>query len=61
MEYICGVCGERLNRDLLGFKKHTEEHIVEIVKKDNPQWVEESGICPKCLEYYQKQLKGEDS
>lgn len=59
MDYKCGVCGEKVEGDLISFKNHTEDHILDIMKKDHPQWVDENGVCRKCLDYYRKQLTGE--
>jgi hypothetical protein len=56
MDYICGTCGESLPRDLLVVIPHTEEHIVEEIKKTHPKWAEHDGVCKKCYEYYKKQM-----
>lgn len=58
MGYTCSVCGEKVAGDLIDLKDHTEGHIVEEIKKKNPGWVEEDGVCPKCREYYQTQISG---
>ena len=59
MQYKCSVCGEKIDGGPLVFIKHTEIHIINHIKKDHPDWVEESGVCPKCENYYRQQLKGE--
>ncbi len=59
MEYKCDVCGQKVEGGFLALKDHTEDHIVDIIKKDHPQWVDENGVCVKCLDHYRKQLKGE--
>jgi hypothetical protein len=61
MEYICGLCGERISRDLLVYIDHTEKHIMQEIQAKHPEWSEKDGLCTKCLEYYHKQLKGESS
>ncbi len=58
MDYKCGVCGEVVKDDLRVFMNHTEDHIVEIIKQAHPEWVEENGMCHKCLDYYKLQMKG---
>ena len=57
--YTCPTCGEKLERDLLLFTQHTDEHIVEQIKKSNPKWVTPDGFCVPCLDYYKKALKHE--
>jgi len=56
--YHCSVCGKAVSNDLEILIEHTEEHIVDIIKKKHPEWIEKDGVCQKCVEYYRKQLKG---
>ncbi len=58
MEYICGACKQKVSADLIIYKLHTEQHIVDLVKHDHPSWVESDGLCKKCLEYYENEIKG---
>lgn len=58
MEYKCPVCGQVCCDDLSKYIKHTEKHIVDVIKQKHPEWAEKNGICPKCLEYYRQQIKG---
>lgn len=48
-----------MERNLTLFLDHTEQHIIDQIKQEHPEWVEEDGICSPCAEYYRKQLKGE--
>lgn len=57
--YTCPTCGEKMERDLSLFIDHTEKHIVDELKKQNPAWITQEGFCPKCLDYYQKARRGE--
>lgn len=56
MNFICPTCRKELPRDLLVIVPHTEEHIVDEIKKMHPEWAAEDGLCKKCYEYYKKQL-----
>ena len=58
MEYTCPTCGKKVDRDLMIFIGHTEEHIADEIKKTHPEWKEEKGVCKKCLEYFKKEIKG---
>jgi hypothetical protein len=58
MNYRCPVCGEEVCEDIHEYMDHTERHIIDIIKKDHPEWVEKDGLCRKCREYYEKELKG---
>src|SRR3989338_6340284 len=57
--YTCPTCGERMERDLLLFTRHTDAHIVEALKKIHPEWITDEGYCPQCLDHYKAALRGE--
>ena len=59
MAYQCSVCGSKVADDLLVYVRHTETHIIESIKANHPEWVENEGICEKCMEYLRRELKGE--
>jgi hypothetical protein len=47
---------------MLLFYKHTQQHIVDSIKKQHPKWVTENGYCEKCLDFYKKKMgKSDDS
>ncbi|MDP8292874.1 MAG: hypothetical protein RAP41_08050 [Candidatus Orphnella occulta] len=56
MDFICPTCNKSMPRDLLVVIPHTEEHIIDVVKKAHPDWIEKNGLCKRCYEYYKKQL-----
>ena len=56
MDFVCPTCKQRMPRELQIVISHTDQHIVEIIKKQHPDWVEQDGICRKCYDYYKKQL-----
>ena len=46
---ICKLCGQEV--DSLG--KIAEQWLLKIIILEHPEWVEEDGACPKCIEYYE--------
>lgn len=54
--YICPVCKEEMEHDLMVFLKHTDHHIIETILKEHPQWAHQDGICQECLDYYKKNI-----
>lgn len=58
MEYTCGACGQKVSGDIILLTEHTDKHIIDLVKNDHPDWVEKSGICRKCFEYYKAEIAG---
>lgn len=55
--YQCPVCSNEIPRDLAVFLDHTNEHIIDAIKKQNPKWVSSDGVCKRCVEYYKSQFK----
>jgi uncharacterized protein with PIN domain len=54
--FMCPVCNEKMPRELQVIIPHTEEHIVNEIKKKHHRWIEKDGVCKKCYEYYKDQL-----
>ena len=55
-DFVCPICRKRISRDLAVVIPHTEELIIDVIKKKHPDWVDKDGICKKCYEYYKSQL-----
>ena len=56
-DYKCPVCENLFPRDLIVFLNHTNGHILDKIKERHPDWASPEGICPQCVEYYEKLLK----
>jgi len=48
-----------MERNLILFLNHADQHVIDQVKKEHPEWVTKDGICKPCAEYYRRQLSGE--
>ncbi|MEW5895566.1 MAG: hypothetical protein AB1650_07415 [Candidatus Omnitrophota bacterium] len=59
MNYHCPVCRMDFNSDFEDYIHHVESEIVELIKRDHPEWSISDGTCPKCYKYYKKELRGE--
>ena len=57
--YRCPLCGRTMERNLVLFLNHTDQHVIDQVKKEHPEWVSKDGVCKPCAEYYRRQLSGE--
>ena len=58
-DFICPTCGRSMSRDLAVIIPHTEDHIIDEVKKKHPEWVTRDGVCKMCYAYFKKQLHPE--
>ena len=56
MQFICPTCGKSIPRELMCIIPHTEEHIIDEIKKKHPDWIGKDGICKRCYEYFKSQL-----
>ena len=56
--YRCPLCGNQMKRDLILFLDHTNQHVIDRIKQNHPEWVESDGTCKPCADYYVKQLSG---
>lgn len=45
--YHCATCGIDMDRDVLIFLSHTDQHIIDAIKEMHPGWVESDGACPR--------------
>ena len=54
--YVCPVCKSKIERDLAVFLKHTDQHILDLILQEHPQWAEADGICRGCFEFYEKSV-----
>lgn len=48
----CQVCGDEVHEELLGLHEEAERWWLRRIRREDPEWVEEDGSCPRCLEYY---------
>ena len=57
MKYRCQIC----DRDIDDFASlahiKAEEYLIDLIRRDHPQWHKDKGTCPECLEYYRKLIK----
>ena len=56
--YQCPMCGNKMERDLVLFLDHANQHIIDKIKESHPEWVAQDGICKPCANFYALQLSG---
>jgi hypothetical protein len=56
-KHICQICGREIN-DAVGLAHiKAEEYILELIRRDHPEWDKEKGTCNLCIEYYRELIK----
>ena len=46
------MCNDAVDKLLYRFHIDDERSVLDRIKKQNPQWVEQDGICSRCVDYY---------
>lgn len=49
---ICSVCGAQVDTRHLANPQKLEEGLLDMIRKDHPDWDGKRGVCPKCREQY---------
>ena len=45
----CALC----ERKVESFENHIERWVLSAIKQEYPEWVEEDGVCLRCVRYYE--------
>jgi len=48
----CPLCENVVEEKDFTYHHQIEEVLIDLIKKNHPQWVAYDGACPKCVEYY---------
>lgn len=52
IEIECPQCGKKVNKKDYRFHRKMEEALLDLIKNNRPQWLDEYGSCPKWLANY---------
>lgn len=50
----CPLCNKVMEEPIVDVCTEAYRYVIERIKDDHPDWVEEDGACPKCWEFYKK-------
>lgn len=56
-KYKCQLCGRDIDNKAALLHIKAEEYIINLIKKDHPQWTKGSAACNACVVYYKKLIK----
>lgn len=52
--YLCPVCAKELERDISVFLAHTKQHILDVLRKEHPEWRVGEAAHEECESYYER-------
>lgn len=55
--YVCSICRRPIDEESALTHVKAEEYLLELIRKDHPQWKEEEGACLRCVEYYRELIR----
>jgi hypothetical protein len=56
-DYVCPICNRQVDEKTALTHIKAEEYLLELIRKDHPEWKEGQGACPKCMDYYRQLIK----
>ncbi len=56
-KYKCQICGRMVHQVHALEHAKAEEYLLNLIKKDHPQWKQGDSTCSECAEYYRKLIK----
>jgi serine protease AprX len=52
----CPLCGDLVERLVFRFHHDSEQEVLHRIKEDHSDWVERTGACSRCLDYYHTEV-----
>lgn len=56
-QYTCHICNRLVDEDHALTHIKAEEYLLDLIRKDHPQWKDKDPLCKECIEYYRKLIK----
>lgn len=56
-KYKCQICDRYIDENVAIQHIKAEEYIINLIKKEHPEWKKEEKTCHSCLDYYRKLVK----
>ncbi|MFH1128314.1 MAG: hypothetical protein V1699_02760 [Candidatus Omnitrophota bacterium] len=57
MKYKCQICEREIDDFASLSHIKTEEYLLDLIRRDHPEWKETKQTCHKCIDYYRKLVK----
>jgi len=57
MKYKCQICDREVDDFASITHIKAEEYLLELIRRDHPEWHESKKTCQKCVDYYRTLIK----
>lgn len=57
MKYRCQICDRDIDEAVSISHIKAEEYLIELIRRDHPEWKEAKATCHMCVAYYRKLVK----
>ncbi len=57
LKYKCQICQRMIDENHALVHIKAEEYLINLIKKDHPQWKDKEVTCRECIDYYRKLIK----
>lgn len=57
MKYKCQICERQIDDFASIAHVKAEEYLMELIRKDHPEWKKDAKTCNECVDYYRKLVK----
>ena len=51
-KYVCQICGREIDESAALMHAKAEEYLLELIRRDHPEWKKDKDTCYHCVEYY---------
>lgn len=52
----CPICNDQVERLVYRFHVESEGEVIDKIKNDHAEWIEQSGACSRCIDYYHTEV-----
>jgi len=56
-KYRCQICDRDIDESAALVHVKAEEYLMELIRKDHPDWAKDKETCHKCLDYYRRLIR----
>jgi len=56
-KYVCQICGREIDESIALTHAKAEEYLLELIRRDHPEWKKDKDTCHHCVEYFRELVK----